>query len=143
MSQGSELSQIPHDSGSVNRRLFGAAVTGRAASTPFQRKQTDGLNRIDPLNEIQNLGLNTRKRRLANLFGDIQDIDDENDFYDLENVYKKVKTEEERDMEIIDQILQARKKCHTHIHPLKQINIRRLEALNDFKMRNLSYTVPK
>jgi chromosome transmission fidelity protein 18 len=96
------------------------------------------LTQKDALTEIQNLGLNTRKRRLEALFGDIYDIQEEEDAF-----YKKQKTDEERDYETIERILEARKKFQEHINPMKKSNLDRLENLHKFKTEYLSERVPK
>lgn len=88
------------------------------------------------LQEIQNIGTK-RKRRLEDLFGDIYDLEEE-------DVYlKKHKTEEERDLDTIDKIIEARKTFQTQINPLMKTNFDRLEALHKFKKDNLSRVIPK
>lgn len=114
------------------------------ASTPFpgasgERRETD------PLAEIQNIGLNPRKRRLDALFGDIQDIEDDGSVYEFcqQGINKKTKTEEELDIELIERILEARKRFQAIVHPTKSSGLARAEALHRFKMQNLSYSLPK
>lgn len=88
------------------------------------------------LEEIQNLGVK-RKRRLEDLFGDIYDLEEE------DNYMKKHKNDEERDLDTIDRIIEARKAFQTQINPLKVTNFDRFEALHKFKRDNLSRTIPK
>ncbi|KXJ71078.1 hypothetical protein RP20_CCG021555 [Aedes albopictus] len=137
-------SVISRNSTTINKRLFdGEREYGRMASTPFPgTSQSAGS---DPLAEIQNIGLNPRKRRLDALFGDIQDIEDDGSVYDFcqQAVTKKTKTEEEMDMELIEKILEARKRFQAIVHPTKASGLARAEALHRFKMQNLSYSVPK
>ncbi|XP_065090752.1 chromosome transmission fidelity protein 18 homolog [Ochlerotatus camptorhynchus] len=138
------LSVISKKSTTVNKRLFnGEGHYRRTASTPFPgTSQSTGA---DPLSEIQNIGLNPRKRRLDALFGDIQDIDDDGSEFDfcLQGTTKKTKTEEEMDMELIGKILEARKHFQAAINPTKSGGLARAEALHRFKMQNLSYSLPK
>lgn len=138
-----QLSQI---SNVINRRLFN--------DTPHQEKRTSStpFPRNDPLAEIQNIGLvnNNRKRRLEDLFGDtndIEELEEPDDFYNRNmhagNIAKKIRTDEEIDLEMIEKILKARQKYREEINPLRNTEVDRLEALHHFKMQNLSYTVPK
>ena len=89
------------------------------------------------LQEIQNIGMK-RKRRLEDLFGDIYDIQEEDDLN-----FKKPKTEEERDMDTIERIVAARVAFQSQVNPLKSTNFDRLEALHKFKKQNLSRVLPK
>ncbi|XP_053694619.1 chromosome transmission fidelity protein 18 homolog [Sabethes cyaneus] len=141
------LSQIPRNSSTINKRLFdtpGPSNFGRMASTPFPGESTDaGTIAADPLSEIQNIGLNPRKRRLDALFGDIRDIDDD-ELSLCQQVYtKKTKTEEELDLELIEKILEARKRFQSVVNPVKSSGLDRAETLHRFKMQNLSYSLPK
>lgn len=133
-----QLSQISQSSNVINRRLFD--------DTPHQEKRTSStpFPRNDPLAEIQNIGLvnNNRKRRLEDLFGDINDIEDFQDL-DFGNMAKKTRSEEEIDLEMIEKILVARQKNREQLNPLRSTEVDRLEALHHFKMQNLSYSVPK
>lgn len=138
------LSVISKNSTTVNKRLFnGDGNYGRTASTPFPG--TSQPTAADPLAEIQNIGLNPRKRRLDALFGDIQDIDDDGSEFNFcqQGTTKKTKTEEEVDMELIERILEARKHFQAVINPTKSSGLARAEALHRFKMQNLSYSLPK
>lgn len=153
----------------MNRRLFTTpgASSGpkRFSSTPFYGKQSkvhrieDVLEDIDELeevaengafNELQRVGTNRNKRKLEELFGD----DSPKKTYDRNLVYadesffdkeaKKAKQEEERDLEIIEKITEARKQKRDVQNPGRLLDhLEKLNALHDFKMRNLSYTVPK
>lgn len=132
------LSQISRDG-----LTFTPAPTGnKKTSTPFLDKlkafptfsQDSQDNRA--LSEIQNIGVK-RKRRLEDLFGDIYDIEEE------EIYMKKHKTEEERDLDTIASIIQARNAFQVQINPLKKTNFDRLEALHKFKRDNLSRSIPK
>lgn len=102
------------------------------------------------LNELQKEGINRNKRKLEELFGK----DSPKKSYDRDLVYtddtfcdreaKKAKQEEERDLELIEKITEARKKTRDGKNPGRlQDHIDKLNALHDFKMRNLSYTIPK
>lgn len=116
----------------------------KKTSTPFIQKlkafqpsepdEADDNNRA--LMEIQNIGVK-RKRRLEDLFGDIYDI--EEDDINL----KKPKTEEDRDMETIERIIEARQSFQKEFNPLKNTNFDRHEALHKFKKENLSKVIPK
>lgn len=149
--QSPALSQISRDGFNYTPGPNGDKRPSKFASTPFVPSQP--LLRNDPapstsessqqhtqhiaLNEIQNFNFNTRKRRLEDLFGDIYDIEQE------DATAKKCKSEEELDMEVIEKILEARKKFQEQLNPMKQTNLDRLEAFHKFKMENLSYGVPK
>jgi hypothetical protein len=132
------LSQISRDG-----FAFTPAPTGnKKHSTPFLEKlkafptQSQDSQNNGALNEIQNIGIK-RKRRLEDLFGDIYDIEEE-DIY-----MKKHKTEEERDLDTIALIIEARNAFQAQINPLKKTNFDRLEALHKFKRDNLSRSIPK
>jgi chromosome transmission fidelity protein 18 len=121
--------------------LFGSNHAPRTSSTPFLQDIPEIVTEDDnnPLLEVQNIGLYQRKRRLElDLFGDIYDIERE----DVMNA-KKMKSEEERDLDMINKIVEARKKYQEQIQPLKTSNLKQLEALHNFKMQNLSYSVPR
>ncbi|XP_058819117.1 chromosome transmission fidelity protein 18 homolog [Topomyia yanbarensis] len=130
------LSQINEDS------PLRSPAFSQIASTPFPSLATAA---VDPLVEIQNLGLNPRKRRLDALFGDIQDIEDEGNelIYCQPALTKKTKTDEEKDLELIEKILDARKRFQAVVNPIKSTGLDRAEALHRFKMQNLSYSYPK
>lgn len=158
----SQLSQIPSND-TVNRRLFGTPlnrnVSNRLASTPFVGNPIDTPNpyrfRFDEEEEFENnLPLseqNPRKRRLDDLFGDIDDIEREENraqvFYyeDVEeNAKKKARSEEEVDNALIERILAARAELQARTNNfLKQSQLQQLEALHKFKARNLSETYPQ
>lgn len=114
-------------------------------STPFaeklkafqsQSQSQEVFKSNGALQEIQNIGI-SRKRRLEDLFGDIYDIEEE-------DVYmKKHKTDEERDLDTIQMIIEARKTFESQINPLKTTNFDRFEALHKFKKENLSRAIPK
>uniref|UniRef100_A0A6P4F1G0 Chromosome transmission fidelity protein 18 homolog n=1 Tax=Drosophila rhopaloa TaxID=1041015 RepID=A0A6P4F1G0_DRORH len=145
--------------GYVNRRLFGTPKgppVGRGCSKPFQRmpaikelENTQLTSRgfaqdkeINPAAEqLQELGLkNANKRRLErDLFGDIDDLFHES--YE-DPMVKKARTEEQRDHEAIDKILELRRKMRETSKTLRKDDVSRLKDLHDFKMRNLSYEIP-
>lgn len=114
----------------------------KTTSTPFFDKLTS-LDKLpedpgqDVFNEIQNIGVK-RKRRLEDLFGDICDIENDDD-----NFFKRPKTEEERDLETIQKIIDARKAFVSTVNPIKRNDFDKLEALHKFKQQNLSKTIPK
>lgn len=56
---------------------------------------------------------------------------------------KKPKTEEEIELEMIEKILSLRKQLRKTMNPLKKTNLDKLEALHEFKKRNLSESLPK
>lgn len=97
------------------------------------------------------IDLNPRKRRLDDLFGNIDDIVSEeqlaNVFYSIdaeENARKKARSEEELDKELIQRILRARADNLTKTSNfIKQSKIQQLEALQKFKERNLSEIYPQ
>ncbi len=94
--------------------------------------------------EIFRSGFGARKRCLEELFGDIQDIDDIDDRNISETIIaKRMKTEEEIDLEMIERILELRKQRHTEVNTAKYHDLDRLEALQKFKQQNLSTTIPK
>lgn len=129
------LSQISINGFNLTPELRGKKTT----STPFLSKLTKIQELNDEnraFNEIQNTGVK-RKRRLEELFGDIYDIEEEDNFM------KKHKTDEERDLDTIARIVEARRTFETQINPLKKTNFDRLEALHKFKRDNLSRTIPK
>ncbi|XP_055641779.1 chromosome transmission fidelity protein 18 homolog [Toxorhynchites rutilus septentrionalis] len=143
------LSLIPRHSSTIQKRLFGTPGPGRndenlrrTSSTPFPGPSSSSAG-ADPLAEIQNLGLKAQKRRLDALFGDIQDIEDDVSEIDCYRQTKKAKTEDELDRELIERILDARKRFQAVIHPTKSNDLARAEALHRFKMQNLSYSLPK
>lgn len=134
-------------SAAVNRRLFGTPFpTGRSriASTPFGAAATSSQYHQRPDEALNEIGVQTRKRRLEDLFGDIRDIEEEQeDDQMFRAISKKMRSEEEIDLELIELILEKRKRLLAELNPLKNNNLDRLEALHKFKMQNLSYSVPK
>lgn len=133
------LSQISRDGLNFTPAPGGKQKT----STPFLDKlkafptqSQDEISTNGALSEIQNIGVK-RKRRLEDLFGDIYDIEEEDNFM------KKHKTEEEKDLDTIARIIEARTVFQTQINPLKKSNFDRLEALHKFKRENLSRSIPK
>ncbi|ALC38865.1 cutlet [Drosophila busckii] len=149
--------------GQVNRRLFGTPrglMAGRGCSTPMQRmavikegQTVDADVQADAafgdagyvLNaaaeQLQEVGLRgTSKRRLErDLFGDIDDLYHES--YE-DPMVKKARTEEQRDNEAIDRILELRRKLRETSNTVRHDDVSRLKALHDFKMKNLSYNIP-
>lgn len=157
-----QLSQIPPNDTAVNRRLFGTPlnenISNRLASTPFQSSGIDTPNpyrfRFDDEefeNNLPSTEINPRKRRLNDLFGDIDDIIQEEKpaqvFYSVdeeENIKKKARSEEEQDKMLIDRILAARAELQTkNKNFLKQSKLQQLELLQKFKARNLSEVYPQ
>lgn len=158
-----QLSQIPPNETAANRRLFGTPLTtnqsNRVASTPFTSTGSDTPNlhrfRFEDdefdFNEPASHDLNPRKRRLDDLFGNIDDIIQEENrpkvFYSVdvdENVKKKARNEEEQDKALIDRILAARSEYQARANNFtKQSKLQQLEALHKFKLRNLSETYPQ
>lgn len=165
-----QLSQITTDDPVVNRRLFGTPLnsnnaSNRMASTPFVGQTMDTPNpyrfRFDDGDDFEfenNLPPpmdqnphQHRKRRLDDLFGNIDDILQEENrvqvFYseDIEeNAKKKARSEEETDKALIDRILAARAEFQARSSQLKKHSkLQELEALHKFKARNLSETYPQ
>lgn len=156
----SQLSQIPPND-TVNRRLFGTPLnsnlSNRLASTPFPTN--DGVNSFhfryedeEFENNLPSTEINPRKRRLDDLFGDIDDIIQEElpaaqVFYAVdmeENAKKKARSEEEQDNAIIQRILAARaEQLARNNNYTKQSKLQQLEMLHKFKSRNLSETYPQ
>lgn len=152
-----QLSQIPKDTmlSSVNRKLFGTPIAcgqQRQSSTPIQTATTLGTPLAEPIPNSQSNNApidnnynntNQRKRRLEDLFGDINDIED-TDYFGYDNVQlKKHKTQDEIDVELIEKILDARKRYQINQMPLnKNQHISKLEALHKFKKQNLSLKIP-
>ncbi|XP_053958969.1 chromosome transmission fidelity protein 18 homolog [Anastrepha ludens] len=150
-------------SGVVNRRLFGTpkGPHERISSTPLAKdKQRETLAPIEevvnltplpecePLEEYnelaveyQGVGLRNKRRLERDLFGDIDDLY-QNETYE-DPIAKKARTEEERDLELIAKILETRRRLQECNKAVRQDDLSRLRALHDFKMRNLSYTVPQ
>lgn len=135
------LSQISKHGVNFTPELAGKKKT----STPFaaklktlqgQLQSQDVFESNGALQEIQNIGVR-RKRRLEDLFGDIYDIEEE------DASLKKHKSEEEKDLDTIQRIIEARKSFETQINPLKSTNFDRYEALYKFKKENLSRAIPK
>jgi hypothetical protein len=118
-------------------------IANKKTSTPFVEKlkafesSQDEPYASSALNEVQNIGVKRKRQRLEDLFGDIYDIEEEDIFL------KKHKTDEERDWDTIQKIVDARKNFQTQINPLKKTNFDRLEALHKFKRDNLSRAIPK
>lgn len=157
-----QLSQITTND-TVNRRLFGTPLNGNAsnrlASTPFPSGSIDTPNpyrfRFADDEEFENnlpiVEQNPRKRRLDDLFGDIDDIEREEMralvFYsdDMEeNAKKKARSEEDIDNALIERILAARAELQSRTNNfMKQSKLQQLEALRKFKVRNLSETYPQ
>ncbi|XP_031619161.1 chromosome transmission fidelity protein 18 homolog [Contarinia nasturtii] len=161
-----QLSQIPPND-TVNRRLFGTPLndgnhSNRLASTPFS--SANGCHTPNPYrfrfdddefeNNLPPIEQNPRKRRLdLDLFGDIDDIVREEQrgaaqvFYSddvEENAKKKARSEEEQDNMIIERILAARADLQAkNNNIMKQSKLQQLEALHQFKARNLSEVYPK
>lgn len=141
--------------GPVSRRLFGTPrgpTVGRGCSTPMQRMSaieevlTPTVDKTAPLlnaaaEQLQELGLRgSNKRRLErDLFGDIDDLYHES--YE-DPMLKKARTEEQRDNEAIERILELRRKMRESSKTVRQDEVSRLRALHDFKMKNLSYEIP-
>ncbi|KAL7044013.1 hypothetical protein ACKWTF_001745 [Chironomus riparius] len=138
------LSQISRDERHIPFTPSNNIHKNKKTSTPFLEKlkavddEFDKIKskNIDALNEIQNFGMK-RKRKLEDLFGDIYDIEAEDAFF------KKPKTEEEKDMETIEKIIEARKVFDLYLNPLKNSEFDRLEALHKFKKDNISKTIPR
>ncbi|XP_065357892.1 chromosome transmission fidelity protein 18 homolog [Calliphora vicina] len=149
-------SQISTLAGPVNRRLFGTPKQphARGASTPLASKnkmatiqevidveEEEGPSTANKaLEELERATLK-RKRLERDLFGNIDDIFGNETYEDPEA--KKARTEEERDMEAIEKILETRKKLQEQSKAVRKDNVSRLEALHVFKMRNLSYSIPQ
>ena len=149
--------------GPVNRRLFGTPKTAggqRGASTPFTSKnarmppiqEVIGLDEAlatanndnampDAAMQLQDIGRNKRRRLEKDLFGDIDDLYHNESYEDP--MVKKARTEEQRDMQDIEKILESRRKLREASKSLRKDNVTRLQALHDFKMRNLSYNLPQ
>lgn len=150
----------------VNRCLFGSPMPGTSSSILSNRISSTPIgsitagpsnpyaNRFDDHDLDINNGhvevANPRKRRLDDLFGDIGDIIDDEDLANVyygfdteENEKKKARNEEELDRALIEKILLARamNRAMASNHT-KQTKLEQLEALQKFKMRNLSETYP-
>lgn len=148
----------------MNRRLFGTPAAGsvalsqRLSSTPIGTEPAAGpsnpyQNFLDEELEYgnnRNVDLNPRKRRLEDLFGDIDDIIEEQELgkvyygFDTEdNARKKARCEEEIDLEMIGKILATRAANRTKaIDRSKRTKLEQLEALQKFKKQNLSESYP-
>lgn len=124
----------------INKNLVDSSLRGgkRFASTPFPGGGASSTSRA-----LQ--GVVGRKRRLDEIFGDIGDIEEEEEPAITNEPYKKVKSEEEKDLDLIEEILKARQKLHSQMLLVtgKRTNTEHLDAMRAFKMQNLSYTVPK
>ena len=145
--QSPALSQISHEASgpsAVNRRLFGTpSASNRISSTPFTANQRPA-SPTTPLEAMQEIGLvNSRKRRLEDIFGDIRDIEEEQFRYESEAMAKKMRSEEEIDIDMIKQILEKRKQIVSLMNPMKASNLDKLEALHKFKKQNLSLSLPQ
>lgn len=140
----------------VVNRLASTPFAGQAMDTPnpYRIRFDDGddfefENNLPPsMDQSQN---QHRKRRLDDLFGDIDDILLEENrvqvFYseDIEeNAKKKARSEKELDQALIDRILAARAEFQARSSQLKKKSkLQELEALHKFKARNLSETYPQ
>ncbi|KAL9930080.1 chromosome transmission fidelity protein 18 homolog isoform 1-T3 [Glossina fuscipes fuscipes] len=163
------LSQISFGDGEsqisapVNRKLFGTPKEKpkRMASTPLAQKRrmpsiqevVEDLNNVaetdvddvrpstasEALAELRREGAK-RKRLEEDLFGNIDDIFGDETYEDPEA--KKARTEEEKDWQIIEKILEARRRLKEQNKVVHKDDLTRLKILHDFKMRNLSYTLP-
>lgn len=131
----------------ISRHGLSFTPTNLKSSTPFlqklknfrasdERQEEDVAN--GALHEIQNIGVK-RKRRLEDLFGDIYDIQEEEE----DQYFKKPKTDEEKDFDTIERIVEARRAFQTQLNPLKKTQFDRFEALHKFKKDHLSRTIPK
>lgn len=164
-----QLSQITTNETMVNRRLFGTPLnsntSNRKASTPFGGQVIDTPNpyrfRFDDGDDMEfendlppsAMDQNQhRKRRLDDLFGNIDDILQEENhrvqvFYSEdfeENAKKKARSEEEIDNALIQRILSARAEFQARNNQFKKHSkLQELEALHKFKARNLSETYPQ
>lgn len=163
----SQLSQITTSDTVVSRRLFGTPMTNvsnRISSTPFAPQHgadsqnayrhrfaiDEVLDEDDFENNYPAVDLNPRKRRLDDLFGNIDDIVREENlaqvFYNddpEENAKKKARSEEEMDRELIHRILSARAETRAKTSNfIKQSKLQQLEELQKFKSRNLSSVFP-
>ncbi|XP_067626216.1 chromosome transmission fidelity protein 18 homolog [Eurosta solidaginis] len=151
--------------GVVNRRLFGTpkAPHQRISSTPLatNKQRPAELAPIEeivdltplpeceeileefnePAVELQVIGVRNKRRLERDLFGDIDDLYENETFEDP--VAKKARTEEERDLEMIEKILETRRRLQQCNKAVRKDDLSRLRALHEFKMRNLSYTVPQ
>lgn len=135
--------------GPVNRRLFGTPrgqAAGRGCSTPLQRmppiaEVASTCSDNAAAEQLQQLDMrNPSKRRLErDLFGDIDDLYHES--YE-DPMVKKARTEEQRDNEAIERILELRRKMRETTKTVRHDEVSRLKALHDFKMKNLSYNLP-
>ncbi|EDW28958.1 GL19453 [Drosophila persimilis] len=148
--------------GPVNRRLFGTPKgppMGRGCSTPFQRmpaiqemdatlptsngfKETEAVPLLNAAaQQLQELGTRgVNKRRLErDLFGDIDDLFHET--YE-DPLVKKARTEEQRDNEAIQRIVELRRKKQESTKTIRKDDVSRLKALLDFQRKNLSYEIP-
>nr|XP_036214632.1 chromosome transmission fidelity protein 18 homolog [Bactrocera oleae]XP_036214633.1 chromosome transmission fidelity protein 18 homolog [Bactrocera oleae] len=160
----SQISKIGvSTSGVVNRRLFGtpSGPHQRISSTPLAtNKQHAALAPIEevvaltplpecesleevnePALELQGMGLRNKRRLERDLFGDIDDLF-QNETYE-DPIAKKARTEEERDLEMIEKIIETRRRLQENNKAVRKDDLSRLKALHAFKMRNLSYTVPQ
>lgn len=149
----------------MNRRLIEtpvpatSAVSQRISSTPIGTDAVAGpsnpFRHLFDDDELEyahngNADLNPRKRRLEDLFGDIDDIVDDEDlgkvYYGFEtddNLRKKARCEETADRELIEKILAIRAANRTNATDRsKRTKLEQLEALQKFKTRNLSESYP-
>lgn len=138
-----QLSQISGTA--VNRRLFGTPTGAkRAFSTPIPNRMAAIEEIALPRNvqeELQSIGLSKKRRLERDLFGDIDDLDGNITYVDQEA--KKKKLDEERDKEMIQKVLEARKLQRAMSSSIKKPKVSQLDAIHEFKMRNLSYHVPQ
>ncbi|KAJ6646390.1 Chromosome transmission fidelity protein 18 like [Pseudolycoriella hygida] len=135
----------------LNRRLFdNSSYAASGSSTPFVANSPKPLTPLTPFEPLRHLTstqnqpssqgpFGARKRCIEELFGDIHDIDDE----DVRGAIKRQKTEEEIDLEMIERILELRKKRTVEERPTNCDDNDRKEALHKFKQHNLSTSIPK
>lgn len=110
----------------------------RYVSTPFPTSFSNDRNQVQSGENVR-----TKKRRLElDLFGDINDLNREDDEVDANT--KKLKSEEERDLELIATILNARKRLQSYDNDNRNDNfLKRLDFVHTHKIKNLSRSLPK
>lgn len=163
LSQISNVGVVTSLAGVVNRRLFGtpsgrhqrisstplATSKHRAALAPIEEvvsltplPECASLEEVnEPAVELQEMDLRNKRRLERDLFGDIDDLF-QNETYE-DPIAKKARTEEERDLEMIEKIVETRRRLQENNRAIRKDDLARLKALHEFKRRNLSYTVPQ
>lgn len=141
---------MPGSNALSSQRISSTPIGTGIGNAPSQNAYNYPFDEEMEYENIENVDVNPRKRRLEDLFGDIDDIVRDEELAKVyyrtdheENMQKKARLEEEIDREMIEKILAVRTahriKANDHS---KRTKLEQLEALQKFKKQNLSESVP-